>query len=116
MQEVAGSLVERALAAWLVERPAPTPGPGEVLLRVDAASICGTDLNLFTWDDWAAENLEPPRVLGHELAGTVIGIGRGVTRVKEGDRLSASQRAHRAWTYRTHLPATWAAMSAGELD
>jgi threonine 3-dehydrogenase len=71
--------------AQLVERPAPTPGPGDVLLRVDAASICGTDLHLFNWDDWAAENLDPPRVLGHELAGTVIGIGQGVTRVKEGD-------------------------------
>ena len=71
--------------AQLVERPAPMPGPGEVLLRVDAASICGTDLHLFNWDDWAAENLDPPRVLGHEVAGTVIGIGQGVTRVKEGD-------------------------------
>jgi len=69
----------------LIEREAPTPGPGEVLLRVEAASICGTDHHLFTWDEWAAENLEPPRVLGHELAGTVIGIGSGVTRVREGD-------------------------------
>ena len=71
--------------AELVERPAPEPGPGEVLLRVDAASICGTDLHLFDWDDWAAENLVPPRILGHELAGTVIGVGSGVTRVREGD-------------------------------
>jgi threonine 3-dehydrogenase len=69
----------------LIERPAPSPGPGEVLLRVEAASICGTDHHLFTWDEWAAENLEPPRVLGHELAGTVIGLGAGVTRVREGD-------------------------------
>lgn len=69
----------------LIERPAPSPGPGEVLLRVEAASICGTDHHLFMWDEWAAENLEPPRVLGHELAGTVIGIGAGVTRAREGD-------------------------------
>ncbi len=69
----------------LIDRPAPEPGEGEVLLRVDAASICGTDHHLFTWDEWAAENLVPPRVLGHELAGTVIGVGRGVTRVREGD-------------------------------
>ena len=69
----------------IVERPAPQPGLGEVLLRVDAASICGTDLHLFEWDDWAADNLEPPRILGHELAGTVIGAGSGVTRVREGD-------------------------------
>jgi len=71
--------------AELIERPTPTPGPGEVLLRVEAASICGTDLHLFTWDDWAAENLVPPRILGHELAGTVVATGSGVTRVVEGD-------------------------------
>jgi threonine 3-dehydrogenase len=71
--------------AELVERPVPQPGPGEVLLRVDAASICGTDLHLFTWDDWAAENLVPPRILGHELAGTVVAAGSGVSRVREGD-------------------------------
>ena len=69
----------------LVERPTPEPGDGEVLLRMDAASICGTDLHLFNWDDWAAENLVPPRILGHELAGTVAATGAGVTRVKEGD-------------------------------
>jgi threonine 3-dehydrogenase len=71
--------------AELIERPVPSPGEGEVLLRVEAASICGTDHHLFTWDAWAAENLVPPRVLGHEVAGTVIGIGPGVTRVREGD-------------------------------
>jgi threonine 3-dehydrogenase len=69
----------------LIERQVPEPGPGEVLLRVDAASICGTDLHLFQWDEWAAENLVPPRILGHELAGTVVGIGAGVSRVREGD-------------------------------
>lgn len=69
----------------LVERPVPSPGEGEVLLRVEAASICGTDLHLFDWDEWASENLVPPRILGHELAGTVIATGSGVTRVREGD-------------------------------
>lgn len=69
----------------LIERPVPEPGPGDVLLRVEAASICGTDLHLYRWDEWAAENLVPPRILGHEVAGTVVGIGQGVTRVREGD-------------------------------
>ena len=69
----------------LVQRPAPDPGDGEVLLRVEAASICGTDHHLFSWDEWAAENLVPPRILGHELAGTVTAVGAGVTRVAEGD-------------------------------
>jgi len=74
-----------APGAELIERPVPTPGDGEVLLRVEAASICGTDYHLFSWDDWAAENLLPPRILGHEVAGTVIAAGSGVTRVREGD-------------------------------
>jgi threonine 3-dehydrogenase len=69
----------------LVDVAVPTPGDGEVLLRMEAASICGTDLHLFEWDEWAADNLLPPRILGHELAGTVAATGRGVTRVKEGD-------------------------------
>jgi threonine 3-dehydrogenase len=87
-----GARTMRALAKMragpgveMIEREVPAPGPGEVLLRVDAASICGTDLHLFQWDEWAAENLQPPRILGHELAGTVAGIGPGVTRVREGD-------------------------------
>ena len=46
-----------APGAELVERPVPSPGGGEVLLKMEAASICGTDHHLFTWDDWAAENL-----------------------------------------------------------
>jgi threonine 3-dehydrogenase len=71
--------------AEMVERPIPVPGPSEVLLRVEAASICGTDHHLYTWDEWAAENLVPPRVLGHEIAGTVVAAGRKVTRVREGD-------------------------------
>ena len=74
-----------APGAELVERPVPSPGGGEVLLRMEAASICGTDHHLFTWDEWAAENLVPPRILGHELAGRVAATGAGVTRVREGD-------------------------------
>jgi threonine 3-dehydrogenase len=92
MTATIGAGTMRALAkvrpgpgAELVERPIPTPGDGEVLLQVEAASICGTDHHLFTWDEWAAENLVPPRVLGHELAGTVVATGAGVTRVREGD-------------------------------
>ncbi|MDQ3881491.1 MAG: L-threonine 3-dehydrogenase [Chloroflexota bacterium] len=69
----------------LMERPVPTPAQGEVLLRVEAASICGTDYHVYSWDDWAQENFEPPRVLGHEIAGTVVERGTGVTRVRAGD-------------------------------
>jgi threonine 3-dehydrogenase len=74
-----------APGAELIERPIPTPGAGEVLLRMEAASICGTDYHIYTWDDWAAETVVPPRILGHELAGRVVACGAGVTRVREGD-------------------------------
>jgi len=71
--------------AELIERRIPTPGPGEVLLRMEAASICGTDYHLYRWDPWAAEVLRPPIILGHELAGRVVASGAGVTRVHDGD-------------------------------
>jgi threonine 3-dehydrogenase len=50
-----------------------------------AASICGTDYHLYSWDTWASEIVKPPVVLGHELAGVVAATGSGVSRVKEGD-------------------------------
>jgi threonine 3-dehydrogenase len=71
--------------AELVERPIPEPGEHEVQLHMEATSICGTDYHLYSWDPWAREVLTPPIVLGHELAGRVVGMGRGVTRVREGD-------------------------------
>jgi threonine 3-dehydrogenase len=71
--------------AELIERQVPSPGPGEVLLRMEAASICGTDYHLYRWDPWAREVLRPPIILGHELAGRVAASGAGVTRVHDGD-------------------------------
>ncbi|PZR62989.1 MAG: L-threonine 3-dehydrogenase [Chloroflexi bacterium] len=71
--------------AELIEREVPAPGVGEVLLHMEAASICGTDYHLYAWDPWAREVVKPPVILGHELAGRVVGIGSGVTRVREGD-------------------------------
>ena len=54
-----------APGAELVERGVPSPGAGEVLLRIEAASVCGTDAHLYHWDPWAAEILKPPIILGH---------------------------------------------------
>src|SRR5215208_6630237 len=71
--------------AELIERSVPSPGRGEVLLRMEAASICGTDAHLYNWDPWAREILKPPVILGHELAGRVVASGAEVTRVHDGD-------------------------------
>jgi threonine 3-dehydrogenase len=67
----------------------PVARPGEVLLEVAAASLCGTDRELYEWTPSAqAFNLNPPVVLGHEGSGTVLGVGEGVENVKPGDRVA----------------------------
>lgn len=71
------------------EVPVPTPGPGEVLVRVHAASVCGTDLHIYAWDPWAQGRIHPPLIPGHEFAGAVAAVGADVTTVKEGDLVSA---------------------------
>ncbi|MDR3725443.1 MAG: L-threonine 3-dehydrogenase [Terracidiphilus sp.] len=73
----------------LREVPVPTPGPDEVLVRVQSASVCGTDLHIFNWDPWAQGRIHPPLIPGHEFSGAVAAVGRGVTTVKEGDLVSA---------------------------
>ena len=59
--------------------PVPEPGPGEVLLEVKAAAICGTDLHIREWDPWADEHVSTPLTVGHEMCGIVVGHGTGVT-------------------------------------
>ncbi|HVK25627.1 MAG TPA: L-threonine 3-dehydrogenase [Actinokineospora sp.] len=72
----------------LVEVPDPTPGPGDVLLRVLRTGICGTDLHIDAWDEWAAKTIKAPLTLGHEFVGEVVEIGAAVTKVKVGDLVS----------------------------
>jgi threonine 3-dehydrogenase len=68
--------------------PDPTPAPGEVVLRVEAASICGTDVHLYEWNPWAAARVRPPRVMGHEMCGEVVAHGRGGESVRLGSRVA----------------------------
>lgn len=65
--------------------PIPRPGPGDVLVKVHAGGICGTDLHIEEWDPWAGSRLRPPRVIGHEFCGTVVEIGPDVHEVSVGD-------------------------------
>jgi threonine 3-dehydrogenase len=72
----------------LVERPEPTAGPDEVKIRVLRTGICGTDLHIEAWDDWAASTVAAPLVVGHEFCGEVAAVGPGVRDVRVGDQVS----------------------------
>lgn len=75
--------------ASLVTTAVPTIGPLDVLIRVLATTLCGTDLHVYAWDPWSAGRVKPPNVMGHELGGTVVAIGDEVVSVQVGDFVSA---------------------------
>ncbi|RZS37656.1 L-threonine 3-dehydrogenase [Herbihabitans rhizosphaerae] len=72
----------------LTDMPDPTPGPDDVVLKVARTGICGTDLHIETWDDWAAKTISSPLIIGHEFVGEVVETGANVTKVKVGDLVS----------------------------
>lgn len=67
----------------------PDIGLTDVLVKVDVASVCGTDLHIYNWDPWAQNRIHPPLIPGHEFCGHVAAVGKEVTTVKEGDFVSA---------------------------
>ncbi|MFI5261654.1 MAG: L-threonine 3-dehydrogenase [Candidatus Limnocylindrales bacterium] len=85
------ALVKEHAAPGAVIRdvPVPEPGPGELLIEVLAASVCGTDVHIERWDAWAQANMRPPMVFGHEMAGLVVARGPGATRVPLGELVAA---------------------------
>jgi threonine 3-dehydrogenase len=74
--------------AEIREVPVPACGPGELLLRVLRAGVCGTDLHIYTWDKWSEGRIRPPVTLGHEFVGEVVERGAGVTELEVGERVS----------------------------
>ena len=75
--------------ASLERPPVPEPGPNDVLVGVQAASICGTDLHIYSWDPVMRERIHPPLIFGHEFCGVVERVGSEVTEVKPGQFVSA---------------------------
>jgi threonine 3-dehydrogenase len=73
----------------LCDVPVPAIRDDEVLIRVRAAGVCGTDVHIYTWDRWAASRCRPPFIVGHEFAGDVAAVGALVTSVAVGDRVTA---------------------------
>lgn len=69
-------------------------GPRDVLVKIRRASICGTDVHIYKWDEWSQSRIIPPLITGHEMAGEVVAVGSAVTQVKVGDLVAAE----------THIP------------
>jgi threonine 3-dehydrogenase len=79
----------RAPGLTVTTVPKPAPGPGEVLIAVRHAGVCGTDLHIADWDPWAQGRIKPPIVIGHEFAGEIAALGEGVTGLRKGQLVTA---------------------------
>ncbi|MEP0827590.1 MAG: L-threonine 3-dehydrogenase [bacterium] len=91
---LAAMKLKRAVGAEMAEIALPRPKADEVLLKIKACSICGTDKHIYNWDNWAQNRIKPPLVFGHECCGEVMEVGSAVKSIKVGDYISAE----------THIP------------
>lgn len=73
---------------WQVKVEIPQPGPNDVLIEVAVSAICGTDMHIYNWDDWAQHTIPVPMVVGHEFVGRVAALGSHVDGLQVGQRVS----------------------------
>lgn len=73
---------------WLEDVPEPTVGTNDVLIKVDRTGICGTDVHIYEWDDWARKTIPVPMVVGHEFVGEVVEVGSNVLDFHPGEIVS----------------------------
>ena len=73
---------------WLEEVPVPKIDTNEVLVKIHKTSICGTDVHIYKWDDWAQKNIPVPLTIGHEFVGEIVETGSNVKGFKVGERVS----------------------------
>ena len=90
MERYMDAIVKPTLGPGLELRqvPIPTPGPGEVLIKVHKTAICGTDVHIYNWDPWAQLHIKQPMTIGHEYVGEIAELGAGVTGLQVGQRVS----------------------------
>ena len=77
---------ERGL--WMEDVPIPKPGANEVLLKIKKSAICGTDLHIYKWDEWAQRTIKTPLIIGHEYVGEVVELGSEVHQYRIGERVT----------------------------
>lgn len=79
---------ERKVGLTLIETDIPKIKPDEVLIKIKKTAICGTDLHIYQWDDWAQQTIPVPMVVGHEFVGEIVELGSHVKDLKLGTRVS----------------------------
>ncbi|MDK3071648.1 L-threonine 3-dehydrogenase [Sedimentitalea sp. JM2-8] len=79
---------QSAEGLWMIDAPVPEIGPDDVLIRINRTGICGTDVHIWNWDDWAQKTVPVPLITGHEFAGEIVEIGRDVEDLQIGQRCS----------------------------
>lgn len=73
---------------WMENRPVPEIGPDDVLIKVKKTGICGTDVHIYNWDEWASRTVPVSMITGHEYAGEIVAVGGNVRGLKIGQRVS----------------------------
>lgn len=73
---------------WMEDVPKPVCGANDVLIEVHKTAICGTDMHIYNWDEWAQQTIPVPMTVGHEYVGRIVEVGDNVADFKEGDRVS----------------------------
>ncbi len=79
---------KREPGLWLEEIPEPVIGIGDVLIRVRRAGVCGTDVHIYNWDEWAQRTIPVPMAIGHEFVGEIVEVGSNVSDFRAGDLVS----------------------------
>ena len=73
---------------WLEDMPEPEVGNNDVLVKIEKTAICGTDIHIYNWDEWAQKTIPVPMITGHEYAGEIVELGSNVNDLKVGDIVS----------------------------
>ncbi|WP_419419076.1 L-threonine 3-dehydrogenase [Legionella sp. D16C41] len=79
---------KREPGIWMQDVPIPEYGVNDVLIKIKKTAICGTDIHIYTWDDWAEATIPVPMTVGHEFYGEIVALGREVTGLEIGQRVS----------------------------
>ena len=73
---------------WLKDMPEPECGNNDVIVKIHKTAICGTDIHIYNWDEWAQKTIPVPMITGHEYAGEIVEVGQNVTDLSVGDIVS----------------------------